>query len=121
MAAVRRDAARVDPIELRFGLGLDLAERVEQFRAGASQLGFRLAPSASPIQPLLLGTPQAALLMSQALEEDGFFISAIRPPTVPEGTSRLRITLTASHTEQDVERLLQALERTAKQQRVASG
>jgi 8-amino-7-oxononanoate synthase len=97
-----------------------LEQRIQQFRSGALELGFDLAPSMSPIQPLLLGTPQAALEMSRSLEADGCFISAIRPPTVPEGTSRLRITLTAAHTEQDVDRLLHALERTNRQQRVVS-
>ncbi len=88
-----------------------LRERIQQFRLGAEQLGLPLMPSASPIQPLLIGTSEAAMDLSQALEAEGFLISAIRPPTVPEGTARLRITLSAEHQEQQVEQLLDALVR----------
>ena len=83
---------------------------IERFRKGAARLGFTLPQSASPIQPLIVGDPQAALDMSQALEQRGCLCTAIRPPSVPEGTSRLRITLTAAHTNADVDRLLGALE-----------
>ena len=83
---------------------------IERFRKGAARLGFNLPESASPIQPLIVGDPQAALDMSQALEQRGCLCTAIRPPSGPEGTSRLRITLTAAHTNADVDRLLGALE-----------
>ena len=92
-----------------------LAELIGRFRSGASQLGFELMPSTSPIQPLIVGDPRRTLALSRALEEAGFLISAIRPPTVPEGTSRLRITLTAAHTSEDVDRLLDALARLSRQ------
>jgi 8-amino-7-oxononanoate synthase len=85
---------------------------VRRFRAGAAQLGLSLCDSATPIQPVLAGTPQAALHWSRGLREAGILITAIRPPTVPEGTSRLRITFSATHTEAQVDRLLDALQQT---------
>ena len=66
-------------------------------------------PSQSPIQPIVLGEDAVALNVSKKMAERGFWITAIRPPTVPEGTARLRITLSAEHSEQDVEQLLNAL------------
>ena len=86
-----------------------LAERIEQFRRGASQLGLELMPSQTPIQPLLLGDTADAVESSDRLLEKGIWVTAIRPPTVPVGTARLRITLSASHTAQDVTRLLDGL------------
>jgi 8-amino-7-oxononanoate synthase len=80
-----------------------------RFRAEAGRLGLRLTPSASPIQPLLLGAESAALAASTALQEAGIFVPAIRPPTVPAGTSRLRITFSASHTDADLDRLIESL------------
>jgi len=85
---------------------------VQRFRRGASELGLPLMDSFTPIQPLLLGNAARALSVSQRLREEGFLISAIRPPTVPEGTARLRITFSALHEEQHVDRLLEALDLT---------
>jgi 8-amino-7-oxononanoate synthase len=82
---------------------------IARFRAGASQLGLKLMDSHTPIQPLVVGEPDTALSLSQKLKEAGLLVAAIRPPTVPTGTARLRITLTATHTEQQVDRLLSAL------------
>ena len=84
---------------------------VRRFRAGAAQLGLRLCDSATPIQPMLVGEAPAALHFSEALRDQGILVTAIRPPTVPDGTARLRITLSAAHSEAQVERLLDALER----------
>jgi 8-amino-7-oxononanoate synthase len=72
-------------------------------------LGWRLPESTTAIQPLIVGDNQCALALAAALDQQGLWVPAIRPPTVPVGTARLRITLCASHTEQDVERLLAAL------------
>ena len=83
-----------------------LARLVERFRAGAANLELKLMASASPIQPLVVGSAERALAISRHLEAQGFFIAAIRPPTVPEGTSRLRITLTAAHRPEDVDGLI---------------
>lgn len=82
-----------------------------RFRAAASQAGVALADSATPIQPLPLGSAQAALAAQSALREAGFWVIAIRPPTVPAGAARLRITLTAGHEESQVDGLIEALSR----------
>ncbi|WP_372522696.1 8-amino-7-oxononanoate synthase [Sulfuricaulis sp.] len=82
---------------------------VAQFRAGAQQLGFALSSSFTPIQPLMLGEAQAAVETSRCLRERGILVTAIRPPTVPEGSARLRITFSAAHTATHVDRLLEAL------------
>ena len=86
-----------------------LVTLIDRFRAGTRDLGFDLLPSTSPIQPLVVGDPARALGLSRALKERGLLIGAIRPPTVPQGTSRLRVTLTAAHRVADVDRLLDAL------------
>jgi 8-amino-7-oxononanoate synthase len=82
---------------------------VRRFRDGAARLGLKLLPSTTPIQPLLIGEPGAALAISAALESHGYLVTPIRPPTVPPGTARLRITLTAAHQPEDVDGLLAAL------------
>jgi len=87
-----------------------LGALIERFRRGASELGLPLASSTSAIQPLLLGSAEAALVAAQTLEWQGLLVSAIRPPTVPAGQARLRITLSAAHEEAHVDRLLAALE-----------
>jgi 8-amino-7-oxononanoate synthase len=86
-----------------------LQQNVRRFRVGALQLGLTFSDSITPIQPILIGDNHRALAASRALTERGFWVSAIRPPTVPEGTARLRVTLTASHTTEQVDRLLDAL------------
>ena len=86
-----------------------LVALIDRFRGGTRDLGFELMPSTSPIQPLVVGDPARALSLSRALAQRGLLIGAIRPPTVPEGTSRLRVTLTAAHRMADVDRLLEAL------------
>ena len=86
-----------------------LQSLIARFRAGAVQLGLPLTDSQTPIQPLLAGSAARALDWSQRLETAGILVSAIRPPTVPEGTARLRITFSAAHIESDVDRLLDAL------------
>jgi len=88
-----------------------LRSLVVRFRSGVGQLGLSLMASHTPIQPILLGGNELALQASQSLLESGFLVAAIRPPTVPEGTARLRVTLSAAHEEQDVDRLLEALAR----------
>ena len=86
-----------------------LRELIARLRRGAEQLGLPLQASETPIQPLLVGDAERALQLSQALERRGFLVTAIRPPTVPAGTARLRITLTATHRDQQVDALLEAL------------
>lgn len=86
-----------------------LRDNIEHFRQCADQQGLPLQPSRTAIQPLILGTPESALAASRSLAEQGFTVCAIRPPTVPEGTSRLRITLSARHTHEQIERFSEAL------------
>ncbi len=82
---------------------------IRRFRAGAAELGLPLWASETPIQPLIAGDSEQAMAWSRRLEEQGILVGAIRPPTVPEGSARLRITLSAAHTEEQVDRLLEAL------------
>ena len=86
-----------------------LQHLIQQFRQGAQQLGLQLMDSQTPIQPIILGSNTNALAASAYLETQGILVTAIRPPTVPQGTARLRVTLSAAHTTADVERLLATL------------
>jgi 8-amino-7-oxononanoate synthase len=86
---------------------------VERFRQAMRELGFRLMESATPIQPLLLGSAENAVRASAALWERGLWVAAIRPPTVPDGSARLRITFSAAHTEGQVDQLMSALAQIA--------
>ena len=88
-----------------------LQRLIARFRRGAAELGLALMPSRSAIQPLLCGDAARAVELSYLLRERGLLIGAIRPPTVPAGTSRLRITLSAAHSEQQVDDLLDELGR----------
>ena len=82
---------------------------IARFRAGASELGLELMDSPTPIQPILIGDSARAVEFSRLLCERGLLVGAIRPPTVPAGTARLRVTLSAAHSEAQVDRLLAAL------------
>ncbi|BAN95631.1 8-amino-7-oxononanoate synthase [Plautia stali symbiont] len=86
-----------------------LQQNIARFRAGAAQLPWQLMVSDSAIQPLIVGENRAALALAQRLAQAGCWVSAIRPPTVPPGTARLRITLTAAHHPEDIDALLEAL------------
>lgn len=86
-----------------------LAQLVRRFRVGAAALNLQLMPSTTAIQPIVMGSAEAALQASRQLEAKGFWVAAIRPPTVPAGTSRLRITLSAAHTDAQLDSLLNAL------------
>lgn len=88
-----------------------LRSLITRFRAGAAELGLTLMDSDTPIQPLRVGDAGEALALSERLLADGLLVTAIRPPTVPPGTARLRVTLSAVHTSGHVDRLLDALRR----------
>jgi len=111
VAEATRESLRI--VEAADDRRAHLADLVERFRAGAAQLGFEPMPSASPIQPLLVGDAGRALELSDALLAAGILVTAIRAPTVPPGSARLRVTLSAAHTHAQVERLLTALEQLA--------
>ncbi|WP_127956868.1 8-amino-7-oxononanoate synthase [Serratia microhaemolytica] len=87
-----------------------LQSHIRQFRTGAAQLALPLADSESAIQPLLVGDNQQALQLAECLRTHGIWATAIRPPTVPLGSARLRLTLSATHQAQDIERLLEVLD-----------
>ena len=87
-----------------------LKHLISRFRSGAKQLDLTLMESMTPIQPILVGDNEAAMKISQLLEQQGILVTAIRPPTVPKGTARLRVTLSAGHEEDDIDRLLTALD-----------
>jgi 8-amino-7-oxononanoate synthase len=82
---------------------------IQYFRSQCELQGLALMPSASPIQPLVIGRDDHALALSEALFSDGFWVSAIRPPTVPEGTARLRFTLCATHSFEEIDSLVISL------------
>ena len=82
---------------------------ITRFQSGCAQLGLPLMDSPTPIQPLMVGESDRAMAISAALEAKGIFIGAIRPPTVPQGEARLRVTLSATHTDEQLDRLLDAL------------
>ena len=96
----QQDSWRRD--KLRFLIG--------RFRDGAEQLGLQLMSSDTPIQPVILGSNEAVMSVSKYLKKNKILVGAIRHPTVPKNTERLRITLSASHSEAQVDRLLQVLE-----------
>ena len=96
---IERDDARREQV-----LGL-----VSRFRREASALGYELMDSRTPIQPIMVGDNPTALALSQALEDRGLLVSAIRPPTVPVGEARLRVTFSAGHSREDLDCLLNAL------------
>ncbi|MEO7160600.1 MAG: 8-amino-7-oxononanoate synthase [Polaromonas sp.] len=99
-----------------------LQQRITELRTGLAALtaahpalGWQLADSSTAIQPLTVGSNEAALALMAALDAQGLWVPAIRPPTVPVGTARLRITLSAAHSAQDVQRLIAGLALAARQ------
>lgn len=90
-----------------------LAALIRQLQAGLAGLPWTLLPSQTAIQPLIVGDNEAALALAHALWAQGLWVAAIRPPTVPAGTARLRISLSAAHSEADVARLVAALQALA--------
>ena len=86
-----------------------LHELVGYFQQKARQFDLKLLPSNTPIQGIMLGDNLKALTVSERLFEQGFMVTAIRPPTVPAGTARLRITLSASHSEAQIDALIRSL------------
>jgi len=109
VAAATREALRLAQAEpWRRERVLELTSR---FRKAALELELPLTASETPIQPLIVGSVEVALQAQNTLAKAGFRVSAIRPPTVPAGSARLRITLSAAHTETQVDSLLDVLSR----------
>ena len=94
-------------------LRTSLFARIAQLRDGLAGLPWQLLPSPTAIQPLIVGDNEAALKLANALWERGLWVPAIRPPTVPKGTARLRISVSAAHSEADIAALLGALKELA--------
>ncbi len=119
IAAAAREALRI--IQAEPERRARLQSNIARFERGAAQIGIRLGPPATPfrvplsefggvpIQPLLIGDAARTMAVSRALFERGFWVAGIRPPTVPAGTSRLRITLSAAHEPAHIDGLLDAL------------
>ena len=107
IAAATRTALQL--VKQADGARAHLQALIGQLRTGLDTLGFSVMPSLTPIQPIMVGTNEEALRLSAALKKRGLLVTAIRPPTVPDGTARLRITLSASHSTQQVDQLLNAL------------
>lgn len=101
--------ASLNVIQQGDGLRKRLAQNIARFRAGAAGLPLALGDSATAIQPLIVGDNLRTQALAQRLRERGCWVTAIRPPTVPAGTARLRITLTAAHENEDIDALLEAL------------
>ena len=89
---------------------VQVASLAERFRVGAGSLDFNTGASTTQIVPLIAGSNHAALSLSKRLRDAGYFVTAIRPPTVPAGTARLRLAFTAAHTAGDIDGLLNALD-----------
>jgi 8-amino-7-oxononanoate synthase len=109
--ALLAEALRTSLLMIRAGADRrhHLGALIARFREGARSLPWRLLPSTTAIQPLIVGDSEAAVALAKALLDRDIFVPAIRPPTVPTGTARLRVSLSAAHTEADVDALLQAL------------
>lgn len=90
-----------------------LRRNIDRFRAGCDAMSFRLMDSHCAIQPLVVGDNARALSLMTRIREQGLWVSAMRPPTVPPGSARLRITLTAAHRPEDIEQLLTVLRHAA--------
>ena len=103
--------AAMEAIETDPTLVARLHARIALFREACAAASIALMPSASAIQPLPVGAPEKAVALSAALFEEGFFVPAIRPPTVPRGTSRLRVSLSAAHSAEDVRALVASIAR----------
>ena len=95
-----------------------LWENVDFFKNGLQERGFNTLDSATPIIPIIVGEARQAVSISESLFQEGLFIQAIRPPTVPEGSSRLRVTITAAHTKEDLAWALEVLETVCKRHKV---
>lgn len=107
VAAATRESLRI--IREDDALRERLRGHIAHFRHEAGRLGLDLMASETPIQPIVLGGNERALAWSAALQARGLLVGAIRPPTVPVGTARLRVTLTAGHSRNDIDLLLEAL------------
>jgi 8-amino-7-oxononanoate synthase len=101
--------AALDIVENDAAVHQQLSSNIARFRAGCEHLPLR--ESDTPIQPVIVGRASDALKIAEELRRSGFYVRAIRPPTVPEGTARLRICLSAAHLPEDIDTFVTALKR----------
>jgi 8-amino-7-oxononanoate synthase len=113
-AVIAGAIAAIDLLEKEPQTRQTLLDNISFFRKGLQELGFKIPAGTTQIIPVLVGDAQEALRLAGDLMREGLFIQAIRPPTVAEGTARLRITLMATHTKDDLTRALEILGRTGK-------
>jgi 7-keto-8-aminopelargonate synthetase-like enzyme len=113
-AVLASGIAALEVIEEEPGLREKLWENVRFFKPRIQALGLRITNTKTPIIPVIIGDPQLTLQMADMLLDEGIFIQAIRPPAVPEDTSRLRIALMATHTVDELELALHALEKVGR-------
>lgn len=92
-----------------------LKQLIAYFKNGVSRLGYLLMNSSTPIQPIVIGSSEQTMTLAGFLKQHGILVGAIRPPTVPDKTARLRVTLSAAHTLEDIDRIIDVLELAIKQ------
>jgi 8-amino-7-oxononanoate synthase len=114
-AVIASALAALEVLEDEPALREKLWENTRFFRRGIEELGFTTIESETPIIPLLIGDDALTIRMGEMLFEKGFFMHGIRPPAVPQGSSRLRITMMATHTQEQLESALEALKQVGKQ------
>lgn len=110
--------AGLDIIKDDYSLRRNLNKNITFLRAGLGSLGFKISDSPTPILPLLIGDNHTTMEFSRRLFDRGIFVQGIRPPTVPKGRSRLRITVTAKHKKEDLEFVLETIAKIAKELKV---
>jgi 8-amino-7-oxononanoate synthase len=100
--------ASIDLVEIADDLRLRLLELSSRLRAALSEMGYRVLPGSSPIIPLLFGNPERVVAFSSSLLDRGLLVQGIRPPTVPPGSSRLRVIPIATHTDAHIDTLIES-------------
>lgn len=108
-ACVGAALAALDLLESEPGMGDMLLQKAGRFREQLASAGFNTLDSASQIIPVVVGSSENALSLSRRLDAEGILTIAIRPPTVPQGSARLRLSVTAAHTDEDLEKVREAL------------
>ncbi|MDP9140837.1 MAG: 8-amino-7-oxononanoate synthase [Pseudomonadota bacterium] len=109
IAAAARAALAIIASDEGDALRARLHGNIQRLRSACAQLAIPLGDSTTPIQPLIIGPEEPTLALSRKLFDEGFWVAAIRPPTVPVGTSRLRITLSAAHSDEQIDHLVETL------------
>ena len=111
-AVTEATRASLNLIQNRPELREQLNGNIQYFRSCAEQAGIELTESQTAIQPIILGNEERAMAVSEQLLEKSLLVTAIRPPTVPKGTARLRITLSTSHNKSQIDKLIEALKQS---------